>query len=655
MRRRIPFGFLCRAALCFALAASAQMAAAQRIDPARGVDPRVDYAALQRFGPWDDRNYKLTKKEVALLAKDEETLRIAIPAFFRVELRQKIANFPAAGPLRYPHSAEPKFLILYGGYLIDGKIYRRAVWRNGAYRILLDEDAPEEEEEEGVAPRILYSNVRLSTPSGGSESAIKIHPLDPSRVIAGSYGPGGGQVMHRSTNGGDTWTVSTALPLGGACCDPTVDWSSNGNYAYTATLGSPAGVWFYRSSNGGQTWNDLNVPTPGDPRREVSTAVSADKEFLHVDKFATSPRRDNVYLTWHESNVMRFSRSTDFGNTWSAPVSLSTGAAESGIGSDITSDRNGNVYYVWPAFNSARILVRRSTNGGATFEPTVAVATTNVSFDYPIPAAETRRPFVYVAADTDLSNGPFANRIYLAWNDTIIPESTDPIQNHSRIRVAYSANAGASWTVLTPHTTADQVSVDRFHPWIGVAPDGRVFLVYYDTTRAADRRGVDLVQQVSTNGGVTWSAPLRLTTTLSPHIEDLFQWGDYNGLDIVGNQLVATYTDNRNEGGGAADSVDVYAAGRVIAAPEIVWYCNGNYPGSLLVSCSASPVNGCPPYTHTWSIGGTAPNKYSVGDTGFCGYNPPGCNSGSVHLFQVTVTDMCGSSTFASRSTLPCV
>ncbi len=37
------------------------------------------------------------------------------------------------------------------------------------------------------------------------------------------------------------------------------------------------------------------------------------------------------------------------------------------------------------------------------------------------------------------------------------------------------------------------------------------------------------------------------------------------------NDLVAIFTDNRNEGGGATDSVDVYAAGRQLSASEVIF------------------------------------------------------------------------------------
>jgi hypothetical protein len=561
IHRRAGWGVL--AALLLTLSLQPDRLAAQPIRQDKGVDARVDYAALTRIGPWDDRNYALTREDLALLAPNEHEQRDPVPAFFRVAMRKANPKLRREGTAQYPRSALQIFQLKYGGYLIDGKLYRGATYRDGAFQVA-QEDGIEEAE---FAQRALTGEVRVTSPVGAAESAVKINHVNPARVIAGSNGPGGGQVMHHSADGGTTWAQAAALPLGGTCCDPTVDWSFDGSKAYTATLGNcgfaGCGVWFYRSGDNGATWTDLGA----DPRRELSNANS-DKEYLHVDKFGTSPHRDNLYLTWHDNNVLRFARSTDFGQTWSAPVSVSNGANELGIGSDIATDKNGNVYYVWPAFNSRRILVRKSTDGGATFQAVRQVATTNASFIFPIPSMETRQAFVYVAADVDTTNGAFANRIYTAWTDSTAATTGTPANNHARIQVAFSSDGGATWTVRTPHPTADLNAVDRFHPWLSVGSDGTVYVVYYDTRHSVNRTGVDFYFSQSTDGGNSWSAPARLTGVTSPNLTDGFEWGDYNGLDVVASQFLSVFTDNRNEGGGAGNSPDVYAAAANISGPS---------------------------------------------------------------------------------------
>jgi hypothetical protein len=530
-----------------------------QVDQSRGVDSRVDYADLVHFGPWDDRNYQLTVEDLELFARNERELRVAVPAFYRVELRRTF-DLLDSGPVQYPHAALPRFLNEHGGYLVDGRLYRGLERTQEAWVILDDDSVDLEDFEREGGEAFLDGEARVTNPNGAAESAIAIHPIDPEIVIAGTNGPSGSQRMHFSTDGGETWTQAANLPLGGACCDPTVGWSADGTKAYTATLGSA--VWFYRSGDNGQTWDDLINEPGADPRREIGGGV--DKEFLHVDTFPTSPHKDNIYLTWHQNgNTMQFSRSTDFGHTWSAPLAFS--ADDRGIGSDIATDSAGNIYYFWPAFATQTIRLKKSTDGGTTFAPQSLVANTEGSFIFPVPSMETREVFIYVSADVDLTGGPFHDTIYAAWTDSTGPTTGNPNDNHARIQVAHSRNGGATWTVTTPHETDDMETVDRWHQWLKVAPDGSVHVIFYDTRRdLPNRTQVDVFHSVSTDGGVTWTTPARLTAEQSPNITTGFEFGDYNGLDIVMNDLIAIYTDNRDEVGGGGNSVDVYAAGRVL-------------------------------------------------------------------------------------------
>lgn len=590
MRKRLLFSMAVLSLALPAFAATAKTPAVPlQIDAAKGIDARVDYARLTQIGPWDDRNYRLTAKDLTLLAPNEKEQRDPIPAFFRVEMRRANPGLRRTGEGQYPRSALQIFYLLHRGYQIDGKYYSRATIRDGAFVVLPNRPGSTEDDPD---LRALAGDVRVSSPVGAAESAIKIHPLNGNIVIAGSNGPGSGQVMHFSTNGGTSWTQAPALPLGGTCCDPTIDYSADGTKAYTSTLGgcgaSACSVWVYRSADGGATWTDFQTLTPGDPRREVTSAGISDKEFIHVDKFATSPRKDNVYLTWHDNNILKFSRSTDFGNTWSAPLTMSSGAAQNGIGSDIASDKNGNVYYFWPTVSGKTTLVRKSTDGGATFAAAVTVATNQDGYDFNIPAMETRRAFQYVSADVDLTNGAFANRIYVAWTDTTAAESGTAANNHGRIRVGYSSDGGATWTLRTPHETADANTVDRFHQWLAVGSDGTVHVMFYDTRQNAARTSVDTYYSKSTDGGNSWTTPVRATSATSPHIEDSFQWGDYNGLDVLGSQVLGIFTDNRNESAGSADSIDVYAA----SAPGVVSPVCGNNLRETPEVCDGSDLAG---------------------------------------------------------------
>lgn len=504
----------------------------------QGVDQSVDYAALRRFGPWDDRNYALTQADVAMLPANDE-YRYGVPAFFKILKRKEASaeGFPIEE--HYPRELDKDFQVRFGGLLQNGVLHRRGL---GVYSHPDPSNPPESLiYATDPLPHAVPVNGETAMAIGDNETSIKYNPVDPLKVIAGSNGSGG-QNQNYSLDGGATWLSGGVLPS--TCCDAAMEWSADGTIAYSATLASGAGSGFrasvFRSTNNGQTWSG---------RVDVSSA-SSDKEYIHVDKSSTSPFLDYVYLTWHQGNVMFFARSLDKSLTWSTPISFGTAAR--GIGSDITTDKAGNIYYIWPSSNSAtaNIYMVKSTDGGATFAAPVVVQPLFDVFDFPIPAMETRRAFIYIAADTDRSTGPNAGRIYAAYTALHPSSGGATATNHAWIQVAYSDNGGATWALTTaPHSVADIATVDRFHPWLEVDEQGAVHLGFYDTRNSVSRTGIDFYYNYSIDGGTTWLDETRVSAVTSPNIANGQEWGDYNGLSVGPVEAVMSWTDNRPSSG----------------------------------------------------------------------------------------------------------
>lgn len=530
--------------LLVAASVQANQSISVQVDQARGVDSAVDYAALQAHGPWDDRNYALRAIDVALLPASDRQHLEPIPAWFRIELRRRWQLQLEVDGQHYPKRALNQFLLEARGFLIDGR-YHREVRRLADGRFdVFERQAGRADEGDWDWPKFLSGEVRLSTPNGAAESAIAINPLDPDILIAGTNGPTRPQTMWRSSDGGASWSLGGSLP-GSECCDPTVGWSSDGTIAYTASLID--GVPFYRSTDHGANWTLVTELSSG-----------SDKEYLHVDLHPSSPQLDNIYLCWHDGNVQKFARSTDRGLSFGSVLTVD--GASLGIGCDITSDTAGNVHYVYPrTSNGGDIRIATSTNGGSSFGAATTVADTLGNFDFPLPSMETRNVFIYVSADTDRSDGPFKDSVYVAFTDNTGPDSNNANNNHGRVRVAFRRAGSSTWTVTSPHPTADSNTVDRYQQWMRVDEQGRVHIIFYDTRHSTARTGVDLYYNVSSDGAQTWATPIRLTAVTSPNITDVFEWGDYQGLDLLMNDVIAVYTDNRNEAGGGAQSIDVYA------------------------------------------------------------------------------------------------
>lgn len=500
-----------------------------------GADQALRYTDLLKYGPWDDRNYRLTSSDLRLLAPNEAELHPGIPAFFRVELRREFPHLMRKGPAQYPRAALQLFYLRYGGLKQNGVIKNDRRVAEPAAAVPIDDE------------------IQLNDLLGANEITVEINPSNPLQVIAGSNNAGG-QEMYYSTDGGSNWTIQGVLP--NTCCDPTVDWSSDGTVAYAAALSGFIGVSAWRSLDGGQTWQNRIDVTPS----------GSDKEFIHVDKSPASPHRDNVYLTYHNGNVMQFARSTDMGLSYG--VQAFPGAPP-GIGSDITTDSAGSIYYFYGAFSSREIILLKSTDGGTTFASPSVVASTNGSFDFPIPSMESRRAWIYAAADADRSGSAFDGSVYVAWTDTVEPENDgNPQANHTRVNVAYSRDGGATWSQSTPHSTSDMLSVDRWNQWLTVDESGIVHVVYYDTRNSVDRTGVDLYYTYSTDGAQTWTTPERISSQTSANLTDGQEFGDYNGISVVGAKLIPAWTDNRD---GPPNQKDVYVADaeNVAAGPGI--------------------------------------------------------------------------------------
>lgn len=529
---------------------------------ALGVDPSVDYAFLLKYGPWDDHNYQLRSSDVAELPVDD-VYRPGVPAFFKILKRQEMRaqGFPL--DRYYPRELNKEFQMRYGGLTQGGVLIRQGLGKHyhpdpanpPKPQLLATDPLPR------AAPLLL--ELAFDGTLSDNETSVEFHPTNPLLAIAGSNGSGG-QRMSFTSNGGMTWGNSGALP--GTCCDPAIEWTPDGSIAFAASLGNAGGCGFslctqvFWSFNNGQNWSG---PT------NLSTA-SSDKEFIHIDKIPTSPYFGRAYVTWHQGNVMQFARSTAMpinggaGMTFAPAISLS--AEQTGIGSDITSDRQGRIYYVYPSLPAATtgIRVLRSDDGGDSFVDLNGAAAGKAAeaynlhgrFDMAVPAMETRRVFIYAAADTDLSGGPRDGRVYIAFTDENAAAGSpgggngSAANSHAWIQVVYSDDQGATWTTATtPHSIADQTTVDRFQPWIDVDQLGNVHLGFQDTRNsgAGLRNKADWYYVASSDGGTTWVEETRVSTVVSQNINNGQEWGDYNGLSVAAGaaSIGMTWTDNR--------------------------------------------------------------------------------------------------------------
>jgi Bacterial pre-peptidase C-terminal domain len=460
------------------------------------------------------------------------------------------------------------------------------------------------------------SNVRTSglQTSSRSESDIRINYWDPTKIIAGSNNIAGSgqQGMYYSSDGGATWG-QTYLPLTGSDSfhsDPTVDWSSDGT-AWSTTMGingSVLKIQSYRSTNGGATWVFDGTVS--------GTQTNTDKQMQWIDHSASSPYKDQNYVIWHAGAPCYMNRRTTSG--WGTPIKVSlTETTGTAIGSDVKTNSAGDVFGFWPDTGSRGIYIVKSTNGGASYSTPTRIVTTYDSYDIGVPAFNNRRVLIYVSGGT-YRNGT-TNNVYALWADLsgdtgCTTASNEPGASASstcktRIWFSRSTDGGATWSARARINNQSGLN-DQFNPFLAVdETNGHLGAMYYDTVNDAGRKKVDIYFQLSTDAGVTWQAPVKVTSAMTDETvsgaDSGNQFGDYNSLSAHANKFFPSWTDRRNNA-----KEEIWTA--PITASATATYSISGSAGTPSATVTAGSQSTTSNASNAYTVSGLAAGTYTV-------------------------------------------
>jgi hypothetical protein len=268
-----------------------------------------------------------------------------------------------------------------------------------------------------------------------------IHELNPQaaafeKTIVAVYEKSGSRVAlgsRASTDGGATWSTGSVFPRLTGSDDvygpPSVSVDSAGEF-YVAVLYStgPKFIALYRGSPGlaGLSWQGPAIATPPLDEAEPYGAPHLAVNEITQDLYLTYIRSIQPTSTSREW-VVTFVRSTNAGGTWSPPQALS--GASSGSPRCVVGPE-GEIYVVWVDFDSEHIVMRRSIDGGATFEPERLVAPVALNLGSGPPGFKPRANLGHPADDAcgvmgfsgdgpavavDRTHGPRRGTLYVAW------------------------------------------------------------------------------------------------------------------------------------------------------------------------------------------------------------------------------------------------
>ncbi|MGB0134849.1 sialidase family protein, partial [Dokdonella sp.] len=281
--------------------------------------------------------------------------------------------------------------------------------------------------------------------------------------------------------------------------------------------GGARGLVVAVSSDGGQTWARS---TPAFSRCAGGTATNGGDYERSSDPWVTVSPDGTAYaiaiafngaaLSSGSDTSVLVSRSTDSGSSWSAPTTLVRESSD--VFHDkqtITADPIDSrfVYAIWDRISTTNFgptWFARTVDGGDTWEAA--------------------RPIF----DPGQNNQTIGNLIAVLPNGTLVDIFTriDAAANggtSAYLDVIRSTDKGASWSTST--RIASQLTVGTMDPETGlrvrdgglvpsavVAPNGDLYVVWQDSRFSGGARdGIALSR--SEDGGLTWSAPVRINSS----------------------------------------------------------------------------------------------------------------------------------------------
>ncbi len=424
----------------------------------------------------------------------------------------------------------------------------------------------------------------LSVPAGETiytnaevEPHLAINPSNPNHLVAAwqqdrlSGGGARGLATSVSVDGGATWSQPQPAPFtqcaGGVFARASDPWVAitpasvmQIGIAFTGAanaVGARSAVLVSRSVDGGNSWSAA-VPLIDDD----GTRYFNDKEALTVD--STDP--SYVYAVWDrldadERGVTLLARSTNGGLNWQPTVPIyDPGVGRQTIGNVALTTPDGTVHVFFTELGPV------AGNPAAT-EGSLNVMRSSdkgVSWSAPTRIAQllavgTRLPTqtaITVRAGEILGTfaaHPADGTLYAAWQDSRFTGGA-----RDSIALAASTDGGRTWSA--PVRVNGDATVPAFTPTLAVLPGGLVGVTYYDFRQAATMtfQPTDLWLAV-TRDGATWRET-RLAGNFdlldAPNAGGLFV-GDYNGLVGTGSTFVALYA--RTNTGDTANRTDVFA------------------------------------------------------------------------------------------------
>jgi flagellar hook assembly protein FlgD len=384
-------------------------------------------------------------------------------------------------------------------------------------------------------------NIRIDGPLSNSpeEVTIAINPANPDILAAGA------NIDHfyYSVDGGLSWGEKHLSSTLGVWGDPCVLFDSLGNLYYAHLSNPVSGYWIDRivvqkSTDNGITWNDGAGVGFIEPKNQ-------DKEWLIVD-LTQSQYKGNIYMTWTEfddygssnpndSSRIKFSKSTDQGETWTTSMTISDVSGNC-IDDDNTTEGavpavgpNGEIYVSWAGPEG--LVFDKSMDGGDTWGTDIFISDMPGGWAFSVPGISRCNGFPITMCD--ISNSPYRGYIYSCWGDQRNGTS------NTDVFFSRSTDGGETWSPAL-RVNDDNTTRHQFFHWMTIdQTTGIIWGVFYDRRNTS---GVDTDVYVvkSTDGGQSFENFKISESSFTPTSSVFF--GDYSNIAAWDNKIYPIWT-----------------------------------------------------------------------------------------------------------------
>jgi hypothetical protein len=361
----------------------------------------------------------------------------------------------------------------------------------------------------------------------------------------------------RSTDAGSSYTdmgpvFADPLPSGvmfrDLFGDPVLGCTSASTFYYTSLAADTApsftsftsGIAVSRSTDGGASFSRTVMAA----NKDADTHF-LDKPWMAVDPGPTSSAGDDIiHVTYTDfdfsfSNpscpgavrtAIEYVRSTDGGATWSAPLAIETVCGDTPFlqGSHVAVGLGGNVYVAWEHFadfETRDIRIARSGNGGTSFGTTTTITSVTPVGDSFELQGDFRAFLDLQGLVVDRSSGASRGNVYITWHDGRNRFKLDPAgfcggaprYCFGDALFARSTNGGGSWS--SPVRINDDpitLGTDQWFPAIDVDRSGNVWVTFYDRRRDSRNFLIDTFVAKSTTAGATWTNSRATAQSFAP-------------------------------------------------------------------------------------------------------------------------------------------